>query len=121
MKKVRVVIASTNPVKIKAAVGGLQRMFPQVEFEEKSVEVPSGVADQPLSDEETLKGAKNRVSNACAAHPQADLWVGIEGGVEHLDGGLAAFAWVVIRSGDLEGKARSGAFFLPTAVQELIS
>ncbi len=120
MKKVRVVIASTNPVKIKAAVGGLQRMFPQVEFEEKSVEVPSGVADQPLSDEETLKGAKNRVSNACAAHPQADFWVGIEGGVEHLDGGLAAFAWVVIRSGDLEGKARSGAFFLPTAVQELI-
>ena len=95
-------------------------MFPEEEFEERPVEVPSGVADQPMSDEETLTGAKNRVSNAYAANPQADFWVGIEGGVEHLDGGLAAFAWVMVRSGDRTGKARSGAFFLPPAVQELV-
>lgn len=95
-------------------------MFPHLDLEEIPVEVPSGVADQPRSDEETLTGTKNRVSNTSAAHPQADYWVGIEGGVEFLDEGLAAFAWVVIRAKGMEGKARSGAFFLPPAVQELI-
>lgn len=121
MKKARVVIASANPVKINAALGGLQQMFPQMELVERPVEVPSGVADQPMSDEETLRGAKNRVTNASAACPEADFWIGIEGGVENLDGGLVAFAWVVVRSGDRVGKARSGAFFLPPAVQELIN
>jgi inosine/xanthosine triphosphatase len=120
MKTMTVVVASTNPVKVNAAVGGLQRMFPQFAFVEKSVTVSSGVADQPLSDEETLAGALNRVRNARAAQPQADFWIGIEGGVAPMDGGLAAFAWVAVRSGDQLGKARSGAFFLPPAVRELV-
>ncbi len=54
--------------------------------------VPSDVADQPLSDEETLEGAINRVENAKTAYPNADLWMGIEGGVTIIEGELAAFA-----------------------------
>ena len=115
-----VVVASTNPVKVSAAMDGLQRMFPAVTFEAVPVSVPSGVADQPMSDNETLAGALNRVNNAYEKYPEADFWVGIEGGVEQAQGELAAFAWIVVRSQNLTGKARSGAFFLPRAVAELV-
>lgn len=115
-----VVVASTNPVKVNAALEGLQRMFPDVEFQAQPVSVPSGVADQPMSDAETLEGALNRVNNAFTTYPEADFWVGIEGGVASMNQELAAFAWVVIRSGAVVGKARSGTFFLPRAVAELV-
>lgn len=120
MQDKKVVVASRNPVKIKAALGGLQRMFPACQFTVEAVSVPSGVADQPMSDAETLAGAINRVDSARVAIPAADFWVGIEGGVDYMHGELTAFAWVVVRSEKLVGKARSGAFFLPQAVTELV-
>ncbi len=120
MKRLTIVVASKNPVKINAATDGLKCMFPDFELIAEPVIVPSGVADQPLSDEETLEGAINRVENAKTAYPNADLWMGIEGGVTIIEGELAAFAWVVVKSKDLIGKARSGTFFLPCAVKALI-
>ncbi len=33
---------------------------------------------------------------------------------------MAAFAWIVVRSQEMIGKARTGTFFLPPAVAELI-
>lgn len=120
-KEIKVIVASANPVKVNAALGGFRRMFPDLTINSKSVSVASEVADQPLSDEETLAGAENRVSNALTAHPEADFWIGIEGGVQEVAGSLTAFAWIVIRSSrQREGKARSGTFFLPGAVQELV-
>jgi len=116
----KAVVASTNPVKVRAALAGLQRMFPQRTFQAEEVAVPSGVADQPMTDEETLTGAVNRVNAAYAQYPEAHFWIGIEGGVEQQPDGLAAFAWIVVRSAHLMGKARSGTFFLPPAVAELI-
>lgn len=116
----KVVVGSTNPVKVKAVYSGLQAMFPQHEFLVESVSVPSGVADQPLTDTETLTGAFNRMNNAYEAFPEADFWVGIEGGVQSLHVELASFAWIVVRTKNLVGKARSGMFFLPQAVAELV-
>lgn len=95
-------------------------MFPDEDFLATPVSVPSGVADQPMTDQETLDGAVNRVNNAFAAHPEADYWIGIEGGVEAQDGELAAFAWVVVRSATGIGKARSAAFYLPGIVADLV-
>jgi hypothetical protein len=43
--------------------------------------VESGVRPQPVGAEETATGAKNRAKAALAAHPQADVGVGIENGV----------------------------------------
>ncbi|MHA6247962.1 inosine/xanthosine triphosphatase [Pontibacter sp. CAU 1760] len=116
----KVVVASLNPVKVQAALEGIQQMFPSYTWEAHPVAVPSEVADQPMTDAETLRGAENRVKNAKEANPSADLWVGIEGGVAPMEAGLAAFAWVVVRSAELVGKARSGTFFLPKAVAELV-
>lgn len=120
MKTMTVVVASHNPVKINAALGGLQRLFPQVEFIAKPHDAPSGVSDQPMSEEETLKGAYNRVNAVFSQYPDADYWMGIEGGVTRIENELAAFAWVVVRSKELTGKARSGTFFLPPVVTELV-
>jgi inosine/xanthosine triphosphatase len=116
----RIVIASHNPVKIQAALQGFQRMFPEFKFSIHPISVPSGVSVQPASDEETLQGATNRASQARHDQPEADYWVGIEGGVDtHLDG-LTAFAWVVIFDKERVGKARTVTFFLPEAVAFLV-
>jgi inosine/xanthosine triphosphatase len=120
MKNKKVIIASKNPVKINAVKQGFQRMFPKEQFEYKGLSVPSEVSDQPLSDEETLKGAKNRAANARKALPKADFWVGVEGGIESFDREMGALAWIVVYSNELEGKARTGTFFLPKKVVDLI-
>lgn len=114
------VIASTNPVKIQAAVNGFQRLFPGSELNVIMAAVPSDVGRQPMSDEETLRGALNRSANAQAAFPQANYWIGIEGGVQPIENGLAAFAWIAVRSQEMIGKGRTGTFFLPPAVVALI-
>jgi inosine/xanthosine triphosphatase len=117
---ITLVVASTNPVKIQAATGGFLRLFPRSELNIVAINVPSGVAQQPMSDEETLRGALNRAANAQAAHPGADYWIGIEGGIQPIGQEMIAFAWIVVRSREALGKGRTGTFFLPPAVTELI-
>lgn len=116
----KIVVASTNPVKIQAALAGFQRLFPAETFTAHGLSVPSGVSVQPMTDAETLHGALNRITNAQAAEPSADYWVGIEGGCEVLEGELACFAWAVVRSPQMVGKGRTGLFFLPEAVARLV-
>ena len=60
MKK-RIMIASTNPVKLNAAKKAFFKLLPDTTFEWQLVEVPSGVSNQPMSDAETRLGACNRV------------------------------------------------------------
>jgi inosine/xanthosine triphosphatase len=121
-----VIVASNNPVKIHAARQGFARMFPAETFAFETCSVPSGVSDQPLTSRETLQGALNRAANARARLPQADYWVGIEGGVEDSpvealsNGELCAFAWVVVLSVAQTGKGRTGMFFLPPHVADLV-
>jgi inosine/xanthosine triphosphatase len=116
---IKVVVASKNPVKVNAVLGGFSSYFHEVYVEK--VEVNSGVSDQPLSDEETRKGAIIRAKNAKKSFKDADFWVGIEGGIESGDFSLTAFAWVVILSADKSGESRTTTFQLPTKVAELIA
>ncbi|HMD90386.1 MAG TPA: inosine/xanthosine triphosphatase [Anaerolineaceae bacterium] len=115
-----IIIASNNPVKIQAALQGFQRMFPAEEFTIRQLSVPSGVNSQPFTDQETYLGACNRVDAAFQMDPQADFWVGIEGGVEEQDGELSAFAWIVVRSKNRRSRSRSGTFLLPKKLVDLI-
>ena len=115
-----IVKASQNPVKIEAARSGFEIMFPGETFKVRSVSVPSGGGQQPMSSQETLQGARNRARNARQALPQADYWVGIEGGIELINGEMAAFAWVFVLSQKRAGKSQTGTFFLPSEVAELI-
>lgn len=118
-----VIIASTNPVKIEATRVGFQQMFPEQEFNFKGESAPSEVSDQPMTDEETLTGANNRVKNLVQIVPNADYWVGIEGGLQVREQGeMEASAWVVIRDRNgVVGKSRTATFFLPTEMARLVA
>jgi inosine/xanthosine triphosphatase len=115
-----IVIASSNPVKIKAVLEGFNKMFPDEVFSIRSVNSDHGIPSQPLGDEETLGGAETRAKLAQEMDPEADFWVGVEGGVAEWKIGMGAFAWVVILSSSQCGRGRSGEFFLPEKVAELV-
>jgi len=73
-----VIIGSTNAVKI-GAVSDLAGEYPCLSGAEfAGADVPSGVAEQPTSLEETVRGAMNRAKNAFAG---CDMSVGIESGL----------------------------------------
>jgi inosine/xanthosine triphosphatase len=85
------------------------------------VAADSGVSDQPKSDKETYEGAFNRALGASKAVPDADFWVGVEGGIETKGNDMESFAWIVVRSREGSiGKGKSGVFFLPPRVAALI-
>ena len=118
MKKV--LIASLNPVKLNAVKQGFALLFPEMECSFEVLAAPSGVADQPMSDEETYRGALNRV-NHLSKQSEADYWVAIEGGMQEKDDEFEVFAWVIAKSKEGKlGKGRSSTFFLPPAVTKLI-
>lgn len=116
-----IVITSKNPVKRNATHEAFQKIFPDQELTIEEISTESGVSDQPMNETETLTGAKNRVQNAIKLRPSADYYVGIEGGIELKNGDMEAFAWVFIQDKfGQTGKGRTGTFFLPKKIIELI-
>ncbi len=99
-------IGSTNPVK-QAAVEQAVRAAHQhlgladlLDFQ--AHEVPSGVPAQPFSDEETKRGALNRLSGVLSLNSAIDLAFGLEGGVVELADGLYSTVWIAV--GNQAGK-----------------
>lgn len=114
-------VGSTNPVKVEAVRKGFAAMFPGEFFAIEGMSVPSGVPDQPHSNQETQIGAFNRMDRVRQAHPDADFWVGLEGGIEDNEGDMQAFAWIVVGGKDgLMGKGKTGTFFLPPPIANLV-
>lgn len=118
---IRVVVTSKNPVKIEAARRGFGRALPAAELEIHSVSVPSGVDDQPQSDAETLRGARQRAEEARRRIPEAHYWIGLEGGVETHDGELFAGAWIYILGRQGHGRSRTANFLLPPALAQRLA
>ena len=120
-KALRVIVTSHNPVKIMAVKEAFAVQFPGREVEIEALSVDSGVAEQPMSDAETRQGALNRVRNARNEAPDADFWVGLEGGLDFFDGKLMAFAWMAVS--DRHGRdstTRTVTLPLPPEVQALV-
>lgn len=116
MRKILVVVGSSNSVKVRAAQEAFERFF---ECEVKSVDVESGVSKQPFH-EETFVGAKNRAMAAMRLI-DSDFGVGIEGGITNLAGkGLAFAAVCVISKEKRQSIASSGMFPLPNEAIRLI-
>jgi inosine/xanthosine triphosphatase len=119
----KVIVGSKNPVKIEAVKIAFSKMFKNEKFEVVGISADSKVSDQPKSDEETYLGAYNRALYCQDAHPEADYFVGLEGGVEEFaeTKELAVTGWVVVVSKDgMVGKSGGGLHFLPDAVAKLI-
>ena len=86
----KIAIGSTNPVKVRAVRNVLRKIYPQAEF--VSLEVPSGVPDQPRGDRQTRRGAANR-ARAARVQARADWGVGLEGGIVENEYGTMTCAW----------------------------
>jgi inosine/xanthosine triphosphatase len=107
-----VLVCSQNPVKVKAAKMAFSKFFPSCKVEGKKV--PSGVSKQPMSEKETIKGAKKRIKNGKKLFPKADFWVGMEGGVEKIGERYYTFAWMCIEDKKgMQGLGRTASLPLP--------
>jgi inosine/xanthosine triphosphatase len=117
---ISVALASTNPVKKQAVQHGFHRFFHGQPIDVTCLSGDSPIAAQPLTSNETLRGASLRAKQAREGMPEANYWVGIEGGIEDTLEGMLTFAWVVVLDQQWIGRSRSGAFLLPTKVADLV-
>lgn len=97
MKKI--IVGSTNPTKIDAARQAFESVWPEERFEAEGVKVDSGVSDQPMTFDETIRGAKNRARAAMLLH-EADFAVGLEAGLEEYSEGWFESGWVAVLDAD---------------------
>ena len=114
----RIGVGSTNPVKRSATESAL-REFPGTSVE--SVGVESGVSEQPVGEDETVTGARNRAGNVLEAGDY-DLGVGLEGGVAEIDGteGLFLVMWAVATDGERVGHGAGPRLRLPESIAERV-
>ncbi|KAG2381742.1 hypothetical protein C9374_006126 [Naegleria lovaniensis] len=140
---VRVVVASTNPVKVNCVKEAFSKVFTPTRNDHTddsplvfiSMSVPSEVSDQPQTISETLKGATNRAHNARKEfmkrenlssddlYHQLIYFVGIEGGIE--DEGnyqvVSCACCVVIESiSGYVSHAKTSSFYLPPEIVRLL-
>ncbi|WP_462411281.1 DUF84 family protein [Neobacillus sp. Marseille-QA0830] len=110
----KIVIGSKNPTKIAA----VKRSFTGYEAEFVSLDVSSGVSNQPFSDEETIRGAINR-AKASLSEGNGDIGVGLEGGVQETSQGLLLCNWgALVTNGGQPIVAGGARFLLPKEVAE---
>ncbi|MBN2566861.1 inosine/xanthosine triphosphatase [Candidatus Woesearchaeota archaeon] len=79
----RIAVGSRNPAKLEAVRESLQGYPALRDAEVVGVVVGSDVSEQPMSLDETMRGAMNRAEKAFALGPCA-LAVGIESGLVHI-------------------------------------
>lgn len=84
----KIAVGTKNPAKIAA----VEQAFLTYHREIVTVDVPSGVSEQPFSDEETITGAINR-AQAAIKRTNSDIGIGLEGGVHQLHGGICMCNW----------------------------
>lgn len=112
--KLKLAVASANPVKLNAAKEAFLLVF-QRDIEIVSLDVPSGVSDQPMTFNETRLGAKNRVENA-KTDTKADYYIAFEGGVDVYEDGPKTFAVICISNGEETIYGQSALLPLPISV-----
>jgi inosine/xanthosine triphosphatase len=113
-----IAVGSTNPVKVAAieqASAKLGTLLGQT-VRIVGVSVPSGVSEQPRTDNETKLGAMNRAKAALAA-ANADLGIGLEGGVQEIGTELYNSVWIAVTdTQDLSATANGERFPLPEEI-----
>ena len=90
VKKVRVAIGTENKAKIGAVESVVRKVLPLAVFE--TIDIPSNVSAQPITDEETRQGAINRAV-ATRDALGAEFSFGLEGGVREIDGQMYVCNW----------------------------
>jgi inosine/xanthosine triphosphatase len=114
----KIVVGTDNPVKYRAVRNVMRRLFPGAQV--ISLQVPSGLPEQPIGDDETRRGALNR-AHAARLAADADWGVGIEGGVVENEFGMMTCAWCAIEDRSARvGIGGSTNMLLPEEVAERV-
>src|SRR5258708_40205244 len=115
-----VAVGSKNPVKVQAVKAAFEKVFPEKKWDVVGIEVESEVSAQPMSDEESVRGARNRAQKALKKM-KADFGVGIEGGLQKIEEYWFTRGWMVIvnQKGD-EGVGSSVSIRVTDRMMELI-
>jgi len=118
--RIKVAIGSTNPTKIEATRQAFTTVWPNKIFEFVGIATDSGVSAQPMSDEESIRGAQTRAKKALQ-ETSADFGVGIEGGLHHVRDRWFDCSWIAVldRHGN-EGIGSSVKIIVPEHVMKLI-
>lgn len=118
-QELKIVVGTTSLPKIKylkEVLGDLK-----VKADLISLEVKSGVAEQPKTTDETRQGSVNRAKSAFKKYPESDFSIGIEVGYHKETNGYEMFCWVTIIDKDgYQISSQSHKFFLPKYYQEVL-
>lgn len=126
--RLKVAVGSDTPVKINAVEHAFMERYPECETMVIGKKVPSGVSDQPMTNAETLLGARNRAKRLLEVYRDIDIAAGLEGGVEIIIPGkekdpdtyiVTGFAYLLSRDG-VEGLGISPGVIIPHEVMKLI-
>mmetsp|Transcript_35042 Transcript_35042/g.49762 ORF Transcript_35042/g.49762 Transcript_35042/m.49762 type:complete len:223 (+) Transcript_35042:15-683(+) len=144
-----IAVGSSNPAKIRSVEQAFQQIVDgRVQLHLEGFSVSSGVPDQPMGDEETKLGAKNRAMASFEAFKEKHsgqephLSVGLEGGLEEEGEDLVCMAWMAMygartdrvlnwtKGPDCEkyeveesytwGLSKTASFLLPPAITKLV-
>jgi inosine/xanthosine triphosphatase len=116
----KIAVGSKNPVKIACVQQAFEKVFPDTTWEVEGIDVVSGVSDQPMSDKESITGARNRAKKALESLG-ADYGVGLEGGLQEIEGNWFDAGWIVVV--DKEGNEGIGStirMMTPEKMMDLI-
>ncbi|HEY4553640.1 MAG TPA: DUF84 family protein [Bacillaceae bacterium] len=112
----KVAVGSRNQAKIKAVKDTFQELGWHLQV--IPVDAPSNVSGMPFSDVETMQGAANR-AEYCLLHEDADIAVGLEGGVTETPFGLYLCNWGALAEKGKEPLLAGGARIrLPDEIAE---
>lgn len=110
----KAILGSTNKHKLKAVKDALAELYPKEKTEVVGIETRSGAQEQPIGNEETIKGARNRALQTQKAGKKADFYVGLENGLIQVKNKWFDVAWcVVIDKNGKESLIPSAGVFFP--------
>ena len=116
-----VIVGSKNPVKLNATRNILRNIYGEIDI--SSIDVESGVPDQPFGLDETIKGAVNRAKKAYS--DDFDLSVGIESGLMETPNTITGYIdlqWCAIFDGDrITLGVSSGFEYPPEVIKEVLN
>ena len=92
----KIILTSTNRAKLKATEKVANKLFTGATV--VPLKVKTGVSNTPLTDDEGIEGALNRIKSAKKINGAADLYIGLEGTLTKNTYGSFICGWAVVES-----------------------
>lgn len=116
----KIAVGTKNPAKINSTRIAFKKVFPSEKIVVVGESISSGISNQPMSDEEAIKGARTRAKGALKA-ANSDFGVGLEGGMHKIGNKWFDYGWAVIvnKKGE-EGIGSSIRIEVPNRIYQLV-